>query len=264
MIQLLYKLIILTITFYGMTMVLKPEVTKHNEIYNTLKVKDSLLFERSFNKCETQYLEELIAEDFEFYHDIGGVETSKEGFIKSMKNGICNPDNTTKSRRELVDGSLEVFVLKNKGVVYGALQKGEHKFFETTNGKEVAGSIAKFSHLWILEDGEWRLKRVMSYDHKMQDQPELKYTKVSEALLDSYIGQYEAKTSGTVVISRTEKGLHINAGGLNTEIYAKTPSLFVHKKSTLTFEFITNAKGKVNKFIVRENDNIVEEAIKQQ
>ena len=266
MIQLLYRLILLTVTFYGMNIAVKSDVKKkkkNDDIYNTLKIKDSLLFERAFNKCETQYLEELIAEDFEFYHDIGGVETSKEGFIKSMQSGICNPQNTTKSRRELVDGSLEVFVLKNQGKVYGALQKGEHKFFETNNGKEVAGSIAKFSHLWILENDQWLLKRVMSYDHQMQDQPELEPVKVSDTLLDTYIGQYEAETSGTVVFSRTEKGLHINVGKLNTEIYAKTPALFSHKKLPLTFEFVANSEGVINKCIVRENDIIVEEAIKQ-
>ena len=84
-----------------------------------------------------------------------------------MQNGICNPNNVTTSRRELVDSSLDVFPLYNNGQLYGALQNGVHKFYETTNGKEVAGSIAKFSHLWILEDGTWHLKRVISYDHTM-------------------------------------------------------------------------------------------------
>ena len=32
---------------------------------------------------------------------------------------------------------------------------------------EKAGSTAKFIHLWILEDNQWKLKRILSYDHKM-------------------------------------------------------------------------------------------------
>ncbi|WP_298898906.1 nuclear transport factor 2 family protein [uncultured Psychroserpens sp.] len=263
MIQLLYKLIMFTVAFYGMNMSLKTQVDEHKEIFNTLKANDSLIFERSFNKCETHYLEQLIAEDFEFYHDIGGLETSKEAFIKSMKNGICNPNNKTKSRRELVEGSLEVFLLKDNGNVYGALQKGVHKFFETTNGKEVAGSVAKFSHLWVLKNEKWVLKRVISYDHKMQQQPIVDGVEVSNELLDTYIGQYQAKETGLVVISRTEKGLHINAGQMSADIYAKSPSLFAHKQAPLTFEFVSDSQGKITKFIVRENDNIVEEAIKQ-
>lgn len=141
--------------------------TEFYEVYKTLQANDSLLFDRSFNKCETQYLNQLIAEDFEFYHDKGGITNSKADFIAIIKNGICNPNNTTKSRRELV-GKLEVFPLYNNGTLYGALQNGVHKFFETTNEKEVAGSIAKFSHLWILENDIWTLKRVISFDHKME------------------------------------------------------------------------------------------------
>lgn len=264
MIQFIYKLISVTIVFFGTIAVSNTTQTEeHSEVYKTLKANDSLLFDRSFNKCETQYLDLLIAEDFEFYHDIGGVESSKEGFIKTMKNGICNPKNTTTSRRELVPGSLEVFPLKNNGEIYGALQNGIHKFFETNNGKEVAGSIAKFSHLWLLEDGKWLLKRVISYDHQMQELPITDSVEVSEVLLDTYIGQYNAKDSGLVIISRTENGLHINAGGMNADIYAKSETLFAHKQAPLTFEFISDTNGSITKFIVRENDSIVEEAIKQ-
>ncbi len=169
MTQFIYILITLTVASFGVVDS-NNTIASHaeNDVYTILKANDSLLFERSFNKCETKYLNQLISEDFEFYHDISGLETSKEAFINSMKNGICNPANATKSRRELVPGTLEVFPLKNNGKIYGALQNGVHKFFETTNGVEVAGSIAKFSHLWILKDEQWQLQRVISYDHKLQ------------------------------------------------------------------------------------------------
>ncbi len=157
----------IVLSIFGILTNLNAQISTNSEVFSTLKAKDSLLFERSFNNCETQYLEQLIAQDFEFYHDISGIINAKDEFIQIMKSGICNSNNSTKSRRELVEGSLEVFLLKNNGKVYGALQNGVHKFFETTNGNTVPGSIAKFSHLWIIEDGRWFLKRVISFDHTM-------------------------------------------------------------------------------------------------
>jgi len=136
-------------------------------LFETLKEHDSLLFEVSFNKCNLEAINEIIAEDLEFYHDQSGITQSKEAFMDVMQNGICSPTNKTKSRRELVEGSLEVFPLYNNGELYGALQNGEHRFFESYDGtKETAGSIARFSHLWIQEDEKWTLKRVISYDHQ--------------------------------------------------------------------------------------------------
>lgn len=155
------------LSIFGILSNLNAQVSTDSEVYKTLKANDSLIFERSFNNCELQYLKQFIAEDFEFYHDIAGVTNSKEQFIQTMTKGICNPNNTTKSTRELVEGSLDVFLLKENGELYGALQNGVHKFYETTNGNKIAGSTAKFSHLWILENGKWFLKRVISYNHIM-------------------------------------------------------------------------------------------------
>ena len=161
------KSICIILSIFGILTNLNAQVATDSEVYKTLKANDSLIFERSFNKCEIQHLNQLIAEDFEFYHDIAGITSSKEKFIQTMNEGICNPNNPSKPTRELVEGSLEVFLLKNNGQTYGALQNGIHKFFETTNGNKVEGSTAKFSHLWIIEDEKWILKRVISFDHKM-------------------------------------------------------------------------------------------------
>nr|WP_321247643.1 nuclear transport factor 2 family protein [uncultured Psychroserpens sp.] len=249
--------------FFGIGFSLNAQTDSYSEVYKILKANDSLIFERSFNHCELQHLDQLIPEDFEFYHDKGGLIDSKETFINGMKNGICNPSNTTKSTRELVEGSLEVFLLKNNGKLYGALQNGIHKFFETTNGNKVAGSIAKFSHLWILENDKWVLKRVISYDHNMQEQPAIKSVEVPETILNTYTGNYLAKNTGLVIITKAEKGLHLNANGMNADIYATSSTIFAHKQAPLSFEFISNEKGEIVKFLVIENGKIVEEAIKQ-
>jgi len=174
MIQFIFKIITFTFLLIGINSSINVQSDEYSEVYNTLKANDSLIFESAFNHCELQHLDQLISEDFEFYHDIGGITNSKEDFIQIMNNVICNPNNATKSTRELVNGSLEVFLLKDNGKVYGAIQNGTHKFFETTNGNRVAGSEAKFSHVWIIENEKWVLKRVLSFDHQMQNTSDIK------------------------------------------------------------------------------------------
>lgn len=141
------------------------QVSTDSELFITLKQKDSLIFERGFNQCELEAFVHLIAEDLEFYHDKAGITYNKEAFIKQFKKGICgNPDYS--ARRELIPGSLEVFSLYDNGKLYGALQKGAHKFYEKPKDKpEIEGNTARFTHLWLLIDDKWILKRVLSYDH---------------------------------------------------------------------------------------------------
>lgn len=146
----------------------QAQVSEDSELFNTLKTNDSLLFEVGFNKCHITEFENLMAKDLEFYHDKSGTTGSLSQFLDDMKNGICNPANTHKARRELVEGSLEVFPLYDNGVLYGAIQNGEHRFFEKKNDlSEQAGSVAKFTHVWIKNNNQWKLKRVLSYDHQL-------------------------------------------------------------------------------------------------
>ena len=126
---------------------------------------DNLIFEESFNKCNTEVLPPLITADFEFYHDIGGVQ-NKVDFIKAMEENICS-DLNRKITRKLVPDSMEIFSLKKDGVLYGVIQRGVHEFYiKEMNKKAFKTGIAKFTHLWILNDGKWQLKRVLSFDHQ--------------------------------------------------------------------------------------------------
>jgi len=117
---------------YPKKKVLSPE---HLEIFNILKDKDSLLFELGFNKIDTTQVKELISEDFEFYHDEHGVTNSKSTFVHSI-NGI--QDLPFKTRRELIKESLEIFPLykNNNSDLYGAIQMGEHNFYQQKPGKK--------------------------------------------------------------------------------------------------------------------------------
>lgn len=125
---------------------------------------DNVLFEESFNKCNEEVLPPLITSDFEFYHDIAGIQNKNE-FLKAIKNNICSNPNK-KPIRKLVADSMEIFPLNNQGVLYGVIQRGIHEFYIKEPGKKIYKTgIAKFTHLWLLQDGKWQLKRVFSFDH---------------------------------------------------------------------------------------------------
>ncbi len=162
------NLLLLVITV-GVASPATAQVEESSELYHTLAQKDSLIFDEGFNRCNYGALEEVIANDLEFYHDTGGIQ-DREAFFKATRENICSsPDR--KPIRELVPGSLTVFPLRKKGELYGAIQKGEHRFYIKEPGKEMyLTSIAKFTHLWLLREGKWKLTRVLSYDHRSPEQ----------------------------------------------------------------------------------------------
>lgn len=136
-----------------------------SELYKQIKEKDSLLFNVGFNTCDISQFENLVSHDFEFYHDKGGIYPSKASFIASIKNGLCKV--SYQLRRQLIDSTLEVYPLNKDGVLYGAIEIGKHKFYTRKNtGQEFLDGIARFTHVWLLEDGQWKFSRGLSYDHK--------------------------------------------------------------------------------------------------
>lgn len=146
------------------------QVDKADVLYKTIKQKDSLLFDVGFNTCDLAQFEKLVSEKFEFYHDQGGITPSKAGFVESVKNGICGL--AYQPKRRLVDSTMHVFPLYDKGVLYGAIQTGDHRFFALEKGMpEYLTGLAKFTHLWLLEGGEWKLSRGLSYDHREVEKP---------------------------------------------------------------------------------------------
>jgi len=138
--------------------------TQSSPLFLQLQQYDSLLFERGFNHCDLSSYDSIIAEDLEFYHDLAGITNGKAAFIASVKNNICGSAN--KIKRELEPGSLNVYPLFKKGILYGALQEGIHSFQVLENQQWRRVGVARFSHLWIRENNTWKLKRVVSYDHK--------------------------------------------------------------------------------------------------
>jgi len=141
------------------------QVERSSPLFQTLKAKDSLLFDVGFNTCNIAQFEALISDNFEFYHDENGITSSKAAFIEGFRKNVCGL--SYKAKRVLVDNSLQVFPLEKNGAVYGAIETGEHKFYAIEGDKpEYLTSTANFTNLWLLENGEWKLSRSLSYNHQ--------------------------------------------------------------------------------------------------
>jgi len=110
----------------------------------------------AYNAHDVDGLMAWFSEDLEFYHDNGGLldfQQVKAGFTSVFAN---NKD----IRRELVDGSLEVYPIKG----FGAIQIGAHRFCHTENGKPDCGTF-RFLQIWRFKDGVWKVAREVSYGH---------------------------------------------------------------------------------------------------
>lgn len=160
----------LVLTLLFLSTLLTAQVDKSSELYKTIKEKDSLLFNIGFNNCDISQFKNLVSDDFEFYHDQAGITSSKIEFIQGIENGLCKL--SYKPKRVLAEGSLEIYPLMKNGEIYGVIQTGEHKFYAIEiNKPEYLTSVAKFTHVWVLEKRSWKLSRGLSYDHKDVDKP---------------------------------------------------------------------------------------------
>ncbi len=131
------------------------------ELYKTIARLDSTFFATAYT-CNPEKNSSFFTDDLEFYHDVTGPTYSLKTFMEVLDKNFCGPKDFT-LRRELVPGTMKVYVMQN----YGAVQTGEHYFYVTRRGeKETRTGIAKFTHLWEFKNGSWKISRVISYDHQ--------------------------------------------------------------------------------------------------
>lgn len=119
---------------------------------------DSLLFNASFVSCDAELANSMFTEDVEFYHDQTGFQSSEQ----TRENTRRLTESCPRERgitRTLAEGSLQVYPIQG----YGAIQTGTQRFEE--RGASTS-TVAQFVHLWKKQDGEWKLARVMSFDHR--------------------------------------------------------------------------------------------------
>ncbi|WP_126651718.1 serine hydrolase [Chryseobacterium aureum] len=141
------------------------QIKNTDPLYTTILSKDSLFFSGGYNTCNISLMESMLSNRFEFYHDKGGFE-EKEKFITDFKNGLCKSPETYQLKRVLVNKSTEIYPMYKDGKIYAAIQNGDHLFYEKIeNQAEKLVGEAKFTHLWLLENNQWKLKNSLSFDH---------------------------------------------------------------------------------------------------
>jgi hypothetical protein len=138
--------------------VLNAQEKNHNisipegeELYFKILELDSIYF-TAYNSCDIDTQSEMYAENLEFYHDKGGLNSSKDEILKSIKENICG-----KVTRELIRNSVEVYRINN----FGAVEIGMHKFFNAEEPDEPSEAV-KFIIIWAKTSTNWQISRVVS------------------------------------------------------------------------------------------------------
>jgi hypothetical protein len=108
----------------------------------------------------------MLTDDFEMYHDKGGViATNAAMFMRDYAENCATRAATDawRSRRELVADSLTVDPVPG----LGAIEDGDHRFYERRGeGPERLAGTAHFTQLWARTADGWQLKRVFSFSHR--------------------------------------------------------------------------------------------------
>ncbi|WP_342644529.1 nuclear transport factor 2 family protein [Mucilaginibacter sp. CSA2-8R] len=127
-----------------------PYHPAEHPLYKTIVQMDSLYFD-TYNHSKAALMDSLTADDIEFYHDRGGLITSKQELLQSIQKNIFG-----KVNRVLSPGSIEVYEIPN----YGAIEFGYHSFRNLVEHSE--SRPAKFVVTWRFKDNRWQVTRVVS------------------------------------------------------------------------------------------------------
>ena len=112
---------------------------------------DSVYF-NAYNTCDMDKQAAIYADSIEFYHDKGGLMTSKKDLLDAIKKNICG-----KVTRVLVKGSIEVYPIAG----FGAVEIGLHQFINHAES-ETPSKPDKFIVIWRLRNDKWQITRVIS------------------------------------------------------------------------------------------------------
>lgn len=125
------------------------------DLHNKIALLDSALF-TAYNSKNLALMKTYFTNDLEWYQDNGGLIDFDKVFINFQS--IFNREYDLK--RTLIKESLEVHPIQG----YGAIEVGKHQFSHIENGKLEIGTF-KFLMIWKNENGNWKISRVISYDH---------------------------------------------------------------------------------------------------
>ncbi len=153
------SLLLLCILFYSTSFAQQQTEKKvaavDTVLFNQIARLDSLLF-AAYNAKNLDLMKTFFTKDLEWYQDNGGLINYEKVFINFQS--IFNRDYDL--TRSLVKESLEVHPIQG----YGAIEVGSHQFKHIENDKLEVGTF-KFLMIWKNDNGNWKISRVISYDH---------------------------------------------------------------------------------------------------
>jgi hypothetical protein len=191
-------------------------------------------FWAAYNACDRDRMADAFTEDAEFYHDLTGLTRTREGIVTSLMNGPCG-DGGQRLRREAVADTVRAYPLAGPYMFL----TGDHVFYVRAPGQvEHVSARARFADVWRLEDGRWRMVRVVSYDHGPPPYtPPPADRAFDTARLPDYAGRYQSADFGDVVISVEGEGLRMRSGDLSLSLFPVSPTRFAAVERDLQFEF---------------------------
>lgn len=127
------------------------QLPERDTLYRTIVTLDSVYF-TAYNTCDLQTQANLFAEDIEFYHDSGGLMTSKQELLAGIQEHICG-----KVSRELIPGSIEVHAIPG----WGAIEMGLHQFHNKEE-PETVPHPSRFIIFWQQTANGWQMTKVVS------------------------------------------------------------------------------------------------------
>jgi hypothetical protein len=217
--------------------------------------KDST-FWNAYNSCDTAGMRQFVAGDIEFYHDKGGPLYGAEQMMNVTQKNLCSNYSDFHLRREAVPGTVHVFPMNKSDTVYGAIITGQHYFYINQKGKkEFRDGLARFTHLWLVKNGIWKMARVLSFDHGPAPyENSRKEITISKKVLDRYSGPYRGNDPQTLIISTKDSLLQLTVGNNSFMLHPSSETVFFSMDRDLEFEFVNN------ELIVREHGNEVQRA----
>ncbi len=227
-------------------------------LYQEIKKMDSLYFSAQ-NNCDLEMYDFYLSEDFEFFHDVAGKTSSKDDEMSDMSI-FCGDEQRNRQpiRRQLTEGTLQVFPMDN----FGALEFADHLFYlQIPDGTEKLIGSGKFTALWKEINDEWKLTRVISYDHQHVAEVEL-----DEEILNQYVGDYTL-LDRIVNIKKEGKFLRVtdvaNGEAVWTKLlFPQSENMFYLNYENVVYEFLKSG-DQVGTLKIYEGGKLFEEAIRE-
>jgi hypothetical protein len=133
----------------------KKALVIEKQLFEKVAKLDSSLF-AAYNSKNLDLMKTYFTKDLEWYQDNGGLIDFEKVFENFNSIFIRDYD----LKRNLIKESLEVHPIEG----YGAIEIGKHQFKHIENGKFEIGTF-KFLMIWKNDNGNWKISRVVSYDH---------------------------------------------------------------------------------------------------